>query len=87
MMGLMMGNFDSFVGHWMGPGAGLLVGFGVLGVLVVAVWSIYWKGMALWHAARKGEKVWFVVLLVVNTVGILEILYLYVFSKKTEPMK
>ncbi len=87
MFGLMMGNFDSFVGPWTGPGAGLLVGFGVLGVLVVAVWSIYWKGMALWHAARKGEKVWFVVLLVVNTVGILEILYLYVFSKKTEPVK
>lgn len=87
MMGFMMGNVDQFVGPWTGPGAGLLVGFGVLGVLVVAVWSIYWKGMALWHAARKGEKVWFVVLLVVNTVGILEILYLYVFSKKAEPMK
>ena len=82
-----MGNFQNYAGQWMGPGAGLLVGFGVLGILVVAVWSIYWKGMALWHAARKGEKVWFVVLLVVNTVGILEILYLYVFSKKTEPVK
>ena len=78
-----MGNFDSYASPWMGPGAGLLVGFGVIGVLLIAVWSIYWKGMALWHAARKGEKVWFVVLLVVNTVGILEILYLYVFSKKS----
>jgi hypothetical protein len=87
MMGFMMGDFSDYASPWTGPGAGLLIGFGVIGVLLIAVWSIYWKGMALWHAARKGEKVWFVVLLVVNTVGILEILYLYVFSKKTEPMK
>jgi hypothetical protein len=41
--------------------------------------------MALWKSAREGSKVWFVVLLVVNTVGILDILYLYVFSKKSQP--
>jgi len=38
--------------------------------------------MALWHAARKGETYWFVALLIVNTAGILEILYLYVFGGK-----
>ena len=48
----------------------------------VAVWSLFWKGWALWRSARLGSKKWFVVLLVLNTVGILEILYLYVFSKK-----
>jgi hypothetical protein len=52
----------------------------VLAVLVI--WSLIWKGMALWKSAREGSKVWFVVLLIVNTVGILDILYLYVFSKK-----
>jgi len=46
------------------------------------VWSLVWKGMALWHAARKGETYWFVALLIVNTAGILEILYLYVFGGK-----
>ncbi|MEK7504918.1 MAG: DUF5652 family protein [Patescibacteria group bacterium] len=50
--------------------------------LIVLVWALYWKGRALWRAARKGEKNWFIALLVINTVGILEILYLYVFNKK-----
>jgi len=37
-------------------------------------------------AARKGEKIWFVALLVINTLGILEILYIYVFSEKSKPV-
>ncbi len=48
---------------------------------LLIIWSLIWKGLALWKSARRGEKVWYVVLLVVNTVGILEILYLYVFSR------
>lgn len=40
--------------------------------------------MALWKAARLSDKTWFFVILVVNLVGILEILYIYVFSKKKE---
>ena len=50
---------------------------------VVVLWTLIWKGMALWKAAQEKSKVWFVILLVVNTVGILEILYLYVFSRKS----
>ena len=49
----------------------------------VTVWSMFWKGLALWRSARLGSKKCFVALLVLNTVGILEILYLYVFSKKS----
>lgn len=45
-------------------------------ILLLAAWSLVWKGLALWHAARKKEYGWFVVLLLVNTVGILEIIYL-----------
>lgn len=45
-------------------------------VLALALWTIVIKGFALWHAARNSHKVWFVVLLVVNTVGILEVIYL-----------
>ena len=46
----------------------------------VIIWSTFWKGLALYRAARNGQKGWFVVLLVVNTVGILEIIYLLFFS-------
>ncbi len=47
----------------------------------ILVWIAVWKGLALWKAARRGSSAWFIILLVVNTVGILEILYLYVFSE------
>lgn len=51
-------------------------------ILTIAVfWSLAWKGWALWRAARNEAKVWYVVLLLVNTLGILEILYIFVFSK------
>lgn len=48
---------------------------------LLAVWSLIWKGLALWRAARRTDKGWFVVLLLVNTLGILDIIYLYVITK------
>ncbi|MFA6354287.1 MAG: DUF5652 family protein [Candidatus Paceibacterota bacterium] len=50
-------------------------------ISLIFIWSIIWKGLALWKAAGRKEKWWFIVLLIVNTIGILEILYLFVFSK------
>jgi len=60
-------------------------GFMVLIVFLV-VWSIIWKGMALWRAARAGNKGWFVAFLLVNTAGILEIIYLFALSKPATPV-
>jgi hypothetical protein len=45
------------------------------------VWSLAWKGVALWKAARNESKPWFIALLIINTVGILPILYIFIFSK------
>jgi len=56
-------------------------------IIIIMVWSLVWKGKALWQAARRGEKAWFVVFLLVNTAGILEILYLYVFEKDKKEEK
>ncbi len=50
-------------------------------VTVLLVWSLIWKGIALWKSARRGEKAWFIIFIIANTVGILEILYIYIFSK------
>ena len=44
-------------------------------VAPLLLWSLVWKGLALWHAARREEKVWYIVLLLVNTAGILEIIF------------
>ncbi len=51
-------------------------------VLAAALWEFGWKGWALWRSARRNEKAWFVVLLLVNTLGILPIAYLFIFSKQ-----
>lgn len=51
-------------------------------ILIVAVWTIPWKGVALWKAARRNDKLWFVLLLVVNTLAILEIIYIFSVSRK-----
>lgn len=55
-------------------------GFGGLMILAL-LWTLPWKGYALWIAARKGESYWFIALLLLNTLAILDILYIFVFSK------
>ena len=50
-------------------------------LLLALIWSMTWKGMALWKAARREDNVWFVVLLVVNSLGLLEIIYIYLLKK------
>lgn len=51
-------------------------------IIFLAIWTIPWKGVALWKSARLNHWIWFVVFLVVNTLGILEILYIFIFSKR-----
>lgn len=46
---------------------------------VIALWTVVLKGFALWHAAKNEQKWWFIALLVINTLGILEIVYLIWF--------
>jgi methionyl-tRNA synthetase len=53
-------------------------------IIALVLWSVIIKGFALWHAARGSQKGWFIVLLLINTLGILEIIYL-VFFRPTAP--
>lgn len=46
------------------------------------IWVTIWKGIALWKAARNSQKKWFIALMILNTLGILEIVYILFFSKK-----
>ncbi len=46
------------------------------------LWSLMLKGFALWRSAKYDQKNWFIVILVLNTIGILEIVYLFGFAKK-----
>lgn len=67
-------------GGWSTPFVGTLAVF----VVIAALWSVVWKGLALWSASQNQQRAWFVVLLIVNTMGILEIIYLLLYRKDKE---
>jgi hypothetical protein len=51
-------------------------------IVLISLWTVAWKGYALWLSARSGQKKWFLVMLILNTVGILEIYYIFKVAKK-----
>ncbi len=56
-------------------------------IAMVSIWDLVWKLLAMWKAAIKKSPIWFVVLMIFNTAGILPILYIYVFSKMKQRKK
>ena len=55
--------------------------------VILGIWSMIWKGIALYKAGGRKDLAWFVVLFIVNTLGILEIFYIFVFSKAPKTAK
>ncbi|RJO60844.1 hypothetical protein C4544_04370 [candidate division WS5 bacterium] len=53
-------------------------------IAVLILWTLPWKGWALWKAAKNDDKPWFIVMLLVNALAILEIFYIFIFSKRKE---
>ena len=58
------------------------VRFPLIILVIVVIWTLFWKGFAVWTAAKKGQRIWFLALLIFNTVGILEIIYLFAVAGK-----
>ena len=56
-----------------------------IAIIIVAVWSVVWKGIALWRSARRKQMVWYIVMLIINTAGILEIIYIFAVSRRKQP--
>jgi len=50
--------------------------------IAIIVWSLIWKGFGLWKSAQLAHKGWFVAILLLNTLGIIEIVYLFIIAKK-----
>lgn len=51
-------------------------------LLILFLWTIPWKIYAVWIAAKNDQKKWFVVLLLLNTMAILEIFYIFKVANK-----
>ena len=56
----------------------------VLLMVLAALWTLPWKGYALWRAARIGDTWWFIALLILNTLAILDIIYIFLLAPKRE---
>jgi len=63
-----------------GPISAVVGNIWIFGLFIA--WSLVWKGLALWKAARLSHKRWFIAILIVNTAGILEIAYLIFVARK-----
>jgi uncharacterized membrane protein YiaA len=51
-------------------------------LLALALWELPWKGVALWKAAHRNQKGWFIALLVFNTIGVLPIIYIFLIAPR-----
>lgn len=53
------------------------------------IWILFWKCLALWRAAKYNQINWFVIIIILNslTFGIVEIVYLFKFSKNKMTLK
>lgn len=55
--------------------------------IILALWEAVWKGIGMWRAGRNDQLGWFVAILILNTVGILPIVYLAFFQPETPAAK
>lgn len=53
-------------------------------IYALLAWTLPWKGIALWKAAKNDNKTWFVIIFLINTLAILDIVYVVFFEKKKE---
>lgn len=50
-------------------------------IILLQLWTIPWKGLALWVAANRKDKRWFIILLLLQTLGLLDIVYIFFIAK------
>jgi hypothetical protein len=53
--------------------------------VLVAMWDLAWKGVALWRAAHNNHLGWYVALLIINSAGLLPIIYLLTHRSTDQP--
>ena len=58
----------------------------IIAIIILAIWDGIWKLIALWKSARHNQLAWFICLAIFNTIGILPILYIFVFQKNEPPL-
>ncbi|MBI4931355.1 MAG: hypothetical protein HY841_11370 [Bacteroidetes bacterium] len=52
-------------------------------IIILSIWEAIWKLIAMWKAGRNNHLVWFICIALINTVGILPIVYILMHKKKS----
>ena len=58
--------------------------FLLITLLIVLVIDVTLKGFALWRASRNKHKIWFILILIFESAGILPLIYLLWFTRDWE---
>ncbi|MGI6320433.1 MAG: DUF5652 family protein [Bacteroidales bacterium] len=55
-------------------------------LIILIVWDMVWRSIALWKSARNKHLAWFICLIIFNTIGVLPIIYILIdrYKKKEE---
>lgn len=51
-------------------------------IWILLAWQLLWKGISLWKSARNNQRYWYVALLLLNTLGVLDLIYLAFFQRE-----
>ena len=51
-------------------------------IIILAIWEGVWKLIAMWKAGRNNHLAWFICIALINTAGILPIVYILMHRKK-----
>jgi len=52
-------------------------------IIIASIWSSVWKIIAMWKSARNNHIVWFIAIAILNTLGVLPIVYILLNRKKS----
>lgn len=53
-------------------------------ILIIVIWDIIWKLVAMWYASRNNHLAWYIVLAIINSVGVLPIFYIFIICKSVK---
>ena len=51
-------------------------------IIILIIWETVWKLIALWKAGRNNHLAWFICIALINTIGILPIVYILIHRDK-----
>lgn len=53
-------------------------------IILLVIWEAIWKLIAMWKAGRNNHLAWFICIALINSIGILPIIYILMHRKKPE---